>query len=250
MSTTTIYQAAAKVLQANADVLADSQNALLEHIFEGGDAADFLPAWELDPSIDTLVVPEGVTRLGTYSFAYRDVREVILPSSLTEIGMAPFARYISGAQLGSIEGYVQQSLRSVVFASPSSLRVIGNSALSETQMDQMVIPEGVTTVDKFAFAMGYGSTAVFVLPESLESISFAAFADSFNALNPENFSSSVFDITFKGKTMEWVEQNFAARRYILDEEPGGSVVAVVDKYYYLLGTGSVIHCSDGDLTIV
>lgn len=248
---TTINQAAAKLLQANATVLADSQNALLEHIFEGGggDPAAFLPAWELDDIIGTLVVPEGVTRLGTYAFAYRGVSSVTLPSTLTELGAAPFASgNISNGQFGGYFNHTSSSLKTVVFASDSHLRVIGNSALVGTTMDEMIIPEGVTTIEDFALSKGNNSssTAVFVLPESLESISFAAFANYYSDMDHEDFESSVFEITFTGKTIAWVERYFGIPKFVYDEASGSFVA---NSYYYMLAGGSVIHCTDGDLTV-
>lgn len=85
----------------------------------------------------TVVVPDGVTTIGQYTFATRtEVKKVILPDSVTEINSRAFD---------------QSGVEEVVFG--SNLSYIGDRAFSYTPLKEFVLPEGskLTTVGMYAF---------------------------------------------------------------------------------------------------
>lgn len=88
-----------------------------------------------------VVVPEGVTSIGSSAFVMTSVISVSLPSSLTSIG-------------GSAFGF--SSLRSIIL--PAGLTSIASSAFQGTSLTSLTIPTGVTTIGSSAFSSTSGLT--------------------------------------------------------------------------------------------
>ena len=119
--------------------------------------------WKTIPSglfygtgVEKLVIPEGVTEIGSYAFSGSSLKEVVLPSTLTKIGESAFR----DTQLTSItipEGvteigfgaFMDSSLKEVVL--PSTLTKIGSSAFSGTQLKNVSVPSSVREIGSSAF---------------------------------------------------------------------------------------------------
>ena len=119
--------------------------------------------WKTIPSglfygtgVEKLVIPEGVTEIGSYAFSGSSLKEVVLPSTLTKIGESAFR----DTQLTSItipEGvteigfgaFMDSSLKEVVL--PSTLTNIGSSAFSGTQLKNVSVPSSVREIGSSAF---------------------------------------------------------------------------------------------------
>ena len=88
-------------------------------------------------SCTSVVIPDGVTRIGNSAFAYCDkLASVVIPNSVTSIGNDAF--WGCGALL------------SVTI--PSSVKIIGNDAFSEcSSLTSVVIPDSVTTLGEYVF---------------------------------------------------------------------------------------------------
>ena len=158
----------------------DGQKNLKEVVLRGN--------WKTIPSslfygtgIEKLVIPEGVTEIGSYAFSGSSLKEVVLPSTLTKIGDSAFR----GTQLTSVtipEGvteigssaFLGSSLKEVVL--PSTLTQIGNSAFSGTQLTNMSVPSSVREIGSYAF----NSTPLEVinLPYGLQVIGSGAFRNT------------------------------------------------------------------------
>ena len=89
---------------------------------------------------ETLIIPEGVVKLGedflpSYPYAVK-LKEIVLPSTLTEIGSGAF--------------YKCSSLKNVVL--PESVTTIGSSAFEDcTSLESITIPDSLKTVGYEAF---------------------------------------------------------------------------------------------------
>lgn len=101
-----------------------------------------------------VVVPEGVVKIGISAFYNnKSIREVVLPDSLTEIGIGSFQK---------------SALERIVI--PSGVRSIGRSAFEEcTELHSVLLPDSLSDIDSYAFKH-CGKLKNLTLPEGLRSI--------------------------------------------------------------------------------
>ncbi|MBQ4386900.1 MAG: leucine-rich repeat protein [Prevotella sp.] len=92
-----------------------------------------------DTEITDLVIPEGVTSIGSYAF------------------------------------YGVEGIKSVTF--PSTLTAIGGNAFARTGLESVVIPEGITEIEESTFS-SCGKLKSVTIPEGVTKIGFGAFADT------------------------------------------------------------------------
>ena len=131
-----------------------------------------LPVRELNNSsfinnrtITSIVISEGVTRLGTQTFSSCiNLTSVTLPSTLTSIGISSF----QGTGLTSFPN-----------SWPVGITTIERSTFENTNLRELVIPEGITTINVFAFGNCNDLVSV-TLPSTIISISDSAFQGSRN----------------------------------------------------------------------
>lgn len=102
----------------------------------------------------SFTVPEGVERIDEYAFCNADIEEVILPSTLTEIGEYAFYRCSSLPGVTLNEG----------------LRVIGSNAFTATRITDIYLPKSVAEVGSTIIGWGGGKRTVSAseLTEGLE----------------------------------------------------------------------------------
>lgn len=111
-------------------------------------------------SVTNYVIPEGVTTVGAYAFAYTNVQNVTFPESLVEI--SPVAFYCS-------------SITEVTF--PENLQRLSQSSFEASLLEDVCFSEGLKTIEASAF-QACGLTEV-QLPSILEFIdSYAFFGNS------------------------------------------------------------------------
>ncbi|MBQ6585183.1 MAG: leucine-rich repeat domain-containing protein, partial [Coriobacteriales bacterium] len=135
--------------------------------------------------ITSVVVDEGVTSVGTWSFpGCQNLSSVSLPSTLKTIGDGSFDYNTSLQSIVIPEGV--ESFGKVVFRGchelnsislPSTLIVMGSSCFTDcSSLEAIDLPEGIASIEPGTFR-GCTSLATVSMPDSLESIGQKAFLD-------------------------------------------------------------------------
>mgnify|MGYP004622616827 CR=1 FL=1 len=116
-----------------------------------------MPWWEFRSQINRVVIESGVTTVGSYAFnGCSNLTAVELPDTLTAIGDYAFA-WSNVAEITIPDGVVTigasafwgTALADVVI--PDSVTTIGAGAFWETKLVDVVIPDSVTTIGESAF---------------------------------------------------------------------------------------------------
>jgi len=148
-----------------------------------------------------IVVPEHVTRIGSYAFAHcENLEEIILPDSVTEIDCAAFmnCKRLQHIRLPkhqikigglAFEGtpWLQQQ-----FAENNGMLIHDGLLLSGADMESVTIPAEVCEVGEYAF-FGHKKMKKVFFQEGTKKISFGAFANC-SSLQEISFADSLTDI--------------------------------------------------------
>ncbi|MBQ4033905.1 MAG: leucine-rich repeat protein, partial [Paludibacteraceae bacterium] len=125
----------------------------------------------------TVTLPNTVRKLGKYCFFQNQLKQIVLPDSLTEL------EYLS---LSSCKNLTEIVL-------PASLKSIGADSMSSLVIKELTIPEGVTDIGKAAFS--FNKFEKVVLPSTLKTIAYSAFQLCSNlkeVVIPETFDTEGF----------------------------------------------------------
>lgn len=135
--------------------------------------------------IKKIVVGEGITHIGDNAFRGADkVEEVVLPSTLQTIGQNAFYELTSLKTLnlpdaltsvGSYAFYRCGALQTVAFG--NKLESIGNYAFEECDIQSLLFPESLRTINGGAF-MYNNNLTYFNIPAGVTSIGSSAFAET------------------------------------------------------------------------
>ena len=122
-----------------------------------------LEIYDADAGTETVVIPDGVTRIANYAFAERqDIKRVISPDSVTSIGVRAF----------QLCGYIKQ------FEFPKNLQRIDAYAFqSASFLVNPVLPESLTYIGKGAFYNCYEMINI-TIPKNVKSIEDETFFES------------------------------------------------------------------------
>ena len=127
------------------------------------------PWYDYNDDIKTVEISEGITTVGTMAFySLTELTSVSIPSTVKKIkGYAfSYCRYLS----------------SLTFAGKSKLEFIGDHSFLSVNLTDIVLPEGVTTIDYNAFGNSSSIKSV-TLPSTISSINVNAFAHCENLDN-------------------------------------------------------------------
>ena len=131
------------------------QGAMTDYVmdFNNGPMLPETPWKDLYDTVETIVIGENITHVGSASFvAFEALKEVVLPSTLTSIGEYAFAYCV---ELTTID-------------LPAGLTEIGRGALSLNKISSITIPAGVTEIREL-FIMNLAPLSI-TLNEGLETI--------------------------------------------------------------------------------
>ncbi|MBE6640743.1 MAG: hypothetical protein E7619_04075 [Ruminococcaceae bacterium] len=132
---------------------------------------------------DTLVVPEGVTSLGNYSFAYNsNVKTVVLSSTVRSLGRgfdsSAVETVVLNEGLEQIDSRAFKStvnLKQVVIS--STVKVIADNAFQKSGIKSIIIPATVETVGETAFGASEIETVIFEGNTSIQGYAFRGCPD-------------------------------------------------------------------------
>ena len=104
-----------------------------------------------------LVIPEGITGIGSDAFSWRHIRSVFFPDSLLSVWCGAFGSsdlmYISfGRGLKSVGAGAFASVRIRFLNLPAGLREIGFGAFAGTGIFSLFVPDSVSCIGKEAFS--------------------------------------------------------------------------------------------------
>ena len=196
----------------------------------------------MNDGINRVTIPDSITRIENYAFAYSKLISIEIPQSVTYIGYAAFA-YCSAIESVTIPSSVT-ALGPYAFAYCSSLEEVN----VEAQIDTLYIGtfKGIVAND---FSGIYTNTSLtkISLPSTLKYLHRDAISDNF-----------LTDIYFGGTAEEWqaVEVFYAEEQEVEDDEDsedGETEIVVVyltesEKIEYFSSDNLTIHCLDADIT--
>ena len=127
-----------------------------------------------DVPVTDLVIPDGVLSIGPYAFAGgREFTNVSIPESLKSIGASAFTECegMTHVDISDLQLWCGIDFENVM-ANP--LAVAHELHVNQMPITDLVIPEGVQNIGRFAFYGGEGITSV-TLPTSMKSVGLSAF---------------------------------------------------------------------------
>lgn len=148
-------------------------------------------------TLQTLTIPDGIERVGSFAFSHCAITTLIVPNSVKSVGNGAFkenpikrARYkgtlAEYCQIDSTHLPISIKLEDVPLVDalqtlviPAGVKKIGNGAFQECAITNLTIPEGVTEIgDDAFFYCTFLRNPTF--PKSLKSIGERAFARCYN----------------------------------------------------------------------
>lgn len=133
--------------------------------------------------IESIQMADTITTVGSNAFkGATNLTDVHISTSASTIGLGAFRDTTSltivniPASVETLEGttFYNSGITSVNFAENSKLQKIGNQTFAGSQISQIALPEGLTSVDSYLFDSCKQLTDV-KLPDSLENIGFRMF---------------------------------------------------------------------------
>ena len=158
-----------------------------------------------------LIIPNSVTSIGQYAFAYCDsLTSIVIPDSVTTIGNYAFRDCTS--------------LTSVTFGENSQLTTIGLYAFCDCDsLTSIVIPDSVTTINSSAFD-GCTSLTSIVIPDSVTTINSSAF----------DGCTSLTDVYYTGTKKQWKAISISS---------GNSCVTGATIHYYTVVSENIVDAT-------
>ena len=135
-------------------------------------------AFQYKTSITSVTIPEGVTSIGEKAFfGCENLATITIPSTLEIIGGQAFdiCIKISRVNISDIAAWCSISFTDDS-SNPFRRSLSSNIYVGDALVNELVIPEGVTSIGKYAFFFCHGLTSV-TLPSTLESIGRYAFGN-------------------------------------------------------------------------
>lgn len=210
--------------------------------------------WSGNNQVQALLLKPGVTSVGSWAFAFCQLRELEIPETVTAIGASAFS-----------DCSAMETLRI-----PGSVKTIGSSAFAGcSSLRSLNLPEGVESIGSFAFDGCCGLTEL-SLPATLTEIGASAFSACFGIREisfagpaptiGENAFTDVIDATvyYPAEDPSWTEalqESLGEGLTWAVKNPGDvngdAVIDILDLVRllkYFAGTADKISRTNADLT--
>ncbi|MBQ5578119.1 MAG: leucine-rich repeat domain-containing protein, partial [Prevotella sp.] len=188
------------------------------------------------PSLQSLSLPKGTTKIGDYALAQIEryklrLTNISIPSGVKEIGHHAF--YYTGIKeiaipsgVTRIEDYTFWHCEKLQKATlPNGITFIGNSAFSEAyELTDVNVPTKVESIGEYAFYNNYKRNTPVVIPNTCKTI--GAYAFSYNYVMPS--------VTF-GNSLESIGSEAFRDCHLIEQ-------AVLPKSIVELGQSVFYHC--------
>ena len=139
--------------------------------------------------VTDLIIPEGVKSIGYNTFeSFNSIKSLTIPNSVTDIGYNAFPSSIKDVYITDLASFCKINFQSFDYHSPSNFLYNKNLYLNGELVTDLIIPEGITSVDNFS---GYKSlvSVTITIPATVAGIT----------LNGSFYGcSSLTSVTFNG----------------------------------------------------
>ena len=184
--------------------------------------------------LTSITLPSNLTSIGNYAFSECEgLTSIIIPAGVTSIGTNAFysCSGLSGVYMSDIASWCKISFGSI---DGNPLYYANNLYLNNQLVTNLVIPEGVTTISKYAFYRCSGLTSV-TLPSSLTSIGSVAFGQCYTLAEVYNLSS--LNITAGSSSNG--EVGYYAVAIYTDINIESRIQTINNVHYYVYGTSFI-----------
>ena len=157
---------------------------------------------------DTVVVPEGITNIGNYAFAYNNnVKKVVLPSTMKSLGRgfdsSNVETVILNEGLEVIDSRAFRStpnLKKVVIS--STVKTIADNAFQKSGIKNIVIPATVETIGEAAFGSSMIESVTFEGNTSIQGYAFRG-CSKLRTVHMEGDDVTFIPSTLNGRNSMW-----------------------------------------------
>ena len=157
---------------------------------------------------DTVVVPEGITNIGNYAFAYNNnVKKVVLPSTMKSLGRgfdsSNVETVILNEGLEVIDSRAFRStpnLKEVVIS--STVKTIADNAFQKSGIKNIVIPATVETIGEAAFGSSMIESVTFEGNTSIQGYAFRG-CSKLRTVHMEGDDVTFIPSTLNGRNSMW-----------------------------------------------
>ena len=196
------------VIYSNGRVRLRGTGEMYDYESSGFTSNTFLSPFVENENIKSVVVSEGITSIGTFTFQFcNNLASVSLPSTLTRIKRNSFMPHL--------DPYLpHQELYGLTAVNiPSSVTEIGKYAFSGTQLTSLTVPRSVTAVGEGAFSdchlletVRYEGAVIgekmFVWCSHLKNFTIAVTCTEIEA-HAFNYCSQLTTLTYEGGLKDW-----------------------------------------------
>ena len=144
--------------------------------YEDHNGSSTAPWYSYQDKINEIIIKDGITSIGENAFHYcSSFKSMIIPNSITNMGKWAFSSCSSleEVHISDLKAWCGIDFEN---ATANPLCYANNLYLNENLIKELVIPNGITEIKKYAFE-GCESFTNVIVPESVKSIGEEAFCD-------------------------------------------------------------------------